>query len=361
MRHKPAFATTAPVAVIGTIALSLTAAPAHAGATTERDAPGSMIPSLTARDAAAARTAAVLAAAQEYAAARKRATHTVVRGDTISGIAARHGLRTADVLAWNDLGWKSIIHPGDVIRLSASSTAATAQRTSKTSAAPTSSGSASSSGTRTHTVVRGDTLWTIAQRSGISLARLLRANDLTSASIIYPGEKLRIPGAGTSASADTATSSSKKSRSDGGKKAAASSATVSLDAEQIRGVKTIIAIGRDLGVPKKGIAIALATAMVESWIRNVDYGTHDSLGLFQQRPSMGWGTAEQVQDPHHATRAFFGGDSDPNGTATRGLLDIDGWRDMEFGAAAQAVQVSAFPHRYGQWEEQAYAWIEAYG
>ncbi len=120
----------------------------------------------------------------------------------------------------------------------------------------------------------------------------------------------------------------------------------------------IIRIGRELGVPDRGIAIALATAMVESSMRNLDHGDRDSLGLFQQRPSQGWGTAAQITDADRSIRVFYGGRHDPNGGTTRGLLDIPGWQRMSFTGAAQAVQVSAFPHRYGQWERQANRWLD---
>lgn len=87
----------------------------------------------------------------------------------------------------------------------------------------------------------------------------------------------------------------------------------------------------------------------------------DSLGIFQQRPSTGWGTPEQIMDADRSTRVFYGGPSDPNGTVTRGLLDIPGWESLSFTAAAQAVQISAYPDKYGQWETQAYAWLALYG
>lgn len=123
----------------------------------------------------------------------------------------------------------------------------------------------------------------------------------------------------------------------------------------------IIRIGRDLGVSERGIAIALATSMVESWLRNLDWGDRDSLGLFQQRPSTGWGTPDQIMDRDRSIRVFFGGPSDPNGQITRGLLDVPGWESMPFSDAAQSVQISAFPERYGQWEAAAYEWIALYG
>ena len=137
--------------------------------------------------------------------------------------------------------------------------------------------------------------------------------------------------------------------------------TVTLDDEQIGNVRTIIAVGRELGVSDRGIAVALGTAMVESWLRNLDWGDRDSLGLFQQRPSTGWGSADEVRDPVRATKAFFGGPSDPNGSRTRGLLDIPGWESMSFAGAAQAVQISAFPDRYATWEAPAFGWLATYG
>jgi hypothetical protein len=69
---------------------------------------------------------------------------------------------------------------------------------------------------------------------------------------------------------------------------------------------------------------------------------HDSLGLFQQRPSSGWGTPQQIMDPQYATTAFL-----------NGLKQVNGWQDMPLSAAAQAVQVSAYPDAYAQWEAQA--------
>ena len=80
-----------------------------------------------------------------------------------------------------------------------------------------------------------------------------------------------------------------------------------LDAEQIENARIIIEVGRSRGVSERGIAIALATGMVESWLRNLDWGDRDSLGLFQQRPSTGWGTEDEVRDPYRAAAAFFGG------------------------------------------------------
>ena len=126
-------------------------------------------------------------------------------------------------------------------------------------------------------------------------------------------------------------------------------------------MQLIIGIGRELGVPERGIAIALGAAMQESSLRNVGIGDRDSLGLFQQRPSAGWGTEAEVQDAARATRVFYGGRSDPNGTITRGLLDIPGWQNLTFTQAAQAVQISAYPDAYARWENAANTWLATYG
>lgn len=95
---------------------------------------------------------------------------------------------------------------------------------------------------------------------------------------------------------------------------------------------------------KKAAEIGLITALVESQMKNVKYGDRDSLGVFQQR--RGWGTAAQRMNVQWATKAFYTGGS--NGYSEPGLLDIKNWEDMASGDAAQAVQVSGFPDRYGE-------------
>jgi murein DD-endopeptidase MepM/ murein hydrolase activator NlpD len=134
-----------------------------------------------------------------------------------------------------------------------------------------------------------------------------------------------------------------------------------LDEEQGRNAGVIVATGRNAGVSSFGLTVALAAAYQESTLRNLPHGDRDSLGLFQQRPSTGWGTVEQVQDPVYAARAFFGGPTGPNSTGAasepRGLLDIDGWQTMALTEAADAVQRSAFPNAYAQWEDDARAWL----
>ncbi|MDQ3112559.1 MAG: hypothetical protein M3Q84_00455 [Actinomycetota bacterium] len=118
--------------------------------------------------------------------------------------------------------------------------------------------------------------------------------------------------------------------------------TVSLDLEQSRYAALIGAVATARGLPARAITIALATAYQESDLRNVDYGDRDSLGLFQQRPSQGWGTAAEVQDPTYATNAFYDA-----------LVQITDYRELPVTEAAQAVQRSAFPGAYADHEADA--------
>lgn len=263
--------------------------------------------------------------------------HAVVAGDTVYGIAQKYGTTVDAVLAANGLTRASIIYPGQSLAVSGAAAPVAAP------SAPVAATAAPATG-QTHTVVAGDTLFGIAQKYGTTTQTLFAANGLSAASIIYPGQTIAVA---TSAPAPAAT--------------AGTPSTATLDAEQAANAALIISIGRQLGISDRGIATALATSMVESWLRNLDWGDRDSLGLFQQRPSTGWGTAEQIRDADRSIRVFYGGPSDPNGSATRGLLDVAGWESLTFGAAAQAVQISAFPDRYGQWEAQAYQWLALHG
>ena len=79
-------------------------------------------------------------------------------------------------------------------------------------------------------------------------------------------------------------------------------------------------------------------------------GDHDSLGLFQMRPQSGWGTVAELMDPIYQAQAFFGGPTGPNHPSPRGLLDIPGWEQMDPAEAAQAVEVSAYPDRYRDYD-----------
>lgn len=126
--------------------------------------------------------------------------------------------------------------------------------------------------------------------------------------------------------------------------------TMTLRGQQITNAQIIIDEGRKAGIPTYGWIIALATALQESGLRNLHRGDRDSQGLFQGRPSQGWGTIAQNRDPHLATRAFYGIAAH---THNPGLTDIDGWEAMPVTRAAQAVQRSGFPDAYAKWEPAA--------
>jgi murein DD-endopeptidase MepM/ murein hydrolase activator NlpD len=112
---------------------------------------------------------------------------------------------------------------------------------------------------------------------------------------------------------------------------------------QIRNAAIILNVGSDMRVPFRGWVIAIATAMQESSLSNLPHlganNDHDSVGLFQQRPSQGWGSVQQLRDPKYASRKFY-----------EKLLAIDGWQQMALTDAAQRVQVSAYPDAYAKHE-----------
>jgi hypothetical protein len=117
---------------------------------------------------------------------------------------------------------------------------------------------------------------------------------------------------------------------------------VTLDVTQIANAATIGAVGLRRGMPPQAIVVALATAFQESKLENLDSGDRDSIGLFQQRPSQGWGTPEQLADPRYAANAFY-----------TSLLKVKGWQHLRVTDAAQAVQHSAHPEAYQKWEAKA--------
>nr|WP_010202321.1 LysM peptidoglycan-binding domain-containing protein [Salinibacterium sp. PAMC 21357] len=319
--------------------------------------------------------------------------YTIVAGDTVSGIANKFGVSTISVMSANGLGWSSIIYPGQTIvipgNLSAPSEdtqeydfasddiagetpdAGTAESTndaettapapveaeiapvdiapvevapapvvsapvvSAPAPAPVPAPVAGSS----YLVVSGDTISGIAKRLGVTTQALLTANGLSQSSVIYIGDKLTVPSTGSTP--------------------ASSGGTVTyLTAEMRTNALTIIQVGRELGVSDYGITIALATAMQESSLRNLTWGDRDSVGLFQQRPSSGWGTVAQLTTPAHAARLFYGGPSNPNKGITHGLLEISGWSNMTLTQAAQAVQISGHPDAYAKWETSARSWLQ---
>jgi murein DD-endopeptidase MepM/ murein hydrolase activator NlpD len=119
-----------------------------------------------------------------------------------------------------------------------------------------------------------------------------------------------------------------------------------LGAEQMHNAAIIIQVGQQMHVPPRGWIIAIATALQESYLRNLPNlgarNDHDSVGLFQQRPSQGWGTVAQIMDPAYASRKFY-----------EKLLTVSGWQTMALTDAAQAVQRSAFPNAYAKHEPLA--------
>ncbi|MGQ0625929.1 MAG: hypothetical protein ACT4PP_14940 [Sporichthyaceae bacterium] len=126
--------------------------------------------------------------------------------------------------------------------------------------------------------------------------------------------------------------------------ARAGGAKARVSPEQARFAATIAAVAARRGLPARAATIALATALQESGLRNLDYGDRDSLGLFQQRPSQGWGTPAQVMDPVYAAGVFYDA-----------LIKIDGYTKMDINDAAQQVQRSGFPQAYGKHEVRARA------
>ncbi|MCL2729141.1 MAG: NlpC/P60 family protein [Actinomycetia bacterium] len=121
-----------------------------------------------------------------------------------------------------------------------------------------------------------------------------------------------------------------------------------LPAEQIPNAQAIVITGITLKVPARGQIIALATALQESRLRNLPTGDRDSVGLFQQRPSQGWGTPTQLLDPVYASSKFYSA-----------LLQVPSWQQLTVAQAAQAVQHSALPDAYAPWEPLATALQQA--
>ncbi|HTJ72875.1 MAG TPA: hypothetical protein VL551_35385 [Actinospica sp.] len=124
--------------------------------------------------------------------------------------------------------------------------------------------------------------------------------------------------------------------------ATASNQSYTYDLEQMQNASTIAAVGVKLGVPSYGIEIAEATARQESKFYNVSGGDRDSLGLFQQRPSEGWGTAAQIMDTTYSSTAFY-----------NALLKVSDWENLPLTQAAQDVQHSAYPDAYATHEAEA--------
>ncbi|MFJ9006776.1 heavy metal transporter [Streptomyces canus] len=112
--------------------------------------------------------------------------------------------------------------------------------------------------------------------------------------------------------------------------------------EQAVNAATITAVGTGRGLPERAVAIALATALQESGLRNIQHGDRDSLGLFQQRPSQGWGTPREILDPTYAAGEFY-----------KHLVKVRGYQDLPLTVAAQRVQRSGYPEAYAKHEPDA--------
>jgi len=126
----------------------------------------------------------------------------------------------------------------------------------------------------------------------------------------------------------------------------ANQSTYEITPERMANAKAIIEAGKQMDMPPRAWVIAIATSLQESKLDNLGHlgarNDHDSLGLFQQRPSSGWGTPEQIMDPNYSAKAFY-----------KGLKNVAGYETMPLTVAAQTVQVSAFPNHYAQWEKLA--------
>lgn len=146
--------------------------------------------------------------------------------------------------------------------------------------------------------------------------------------------------------------------------------TITLNRTHLSRAATIITVGAQTpGVDQQGTLVALVAGLTESGLRQLanttahpesgnfpndgDGSDHDSLGLFQMRPSTGWGTVAELMDPAYQAAAFYGGPAGPNHGNPPGLLDIPHWQELSLGEAAQAVEVSAYPDRYQTFEPVA--------
>ncbi|MGW7477409.1 hypothetical protein ACWGH8_02380 [Nonomuraea muscovyensis] len=118
--------------------------------------------------------------------------------------------------------------------------------------------------------------------------------------------------------------------------------TDELDIEQAQISATIAAVAARRKLPERAVVIAYATALQESKLANLAYGDRDSVGVFQQRPSQGWGSVKQLMDPVYATNKFFAA-----------LVKVKNYRKVPLAEAAQAVQRSAGGYAYAPHEERA--------
>jgi LysM repeat protein len=275
-------------------------------------------------------------------------TYVVATGDSLDSVAQKFRMTLSALREYNDLAKASIIYVGQVLNLKPPVGKAKAPKPPKpASSASTLSDEISSvdpmrpTGACTihgfHTVLSGETISRIAAVYGVSTQSVLSANSLSWSSTIYVGQRLSIPGVHEIKNCPSITK---------------------MNQEMKQNAQVIYRVGKELGVSDYGIVIALAAAMQESSLVNIDYGDRDSVGLFQQRTSQGWGTIAQIMDPKYSARAFFGGPTGPNAGKIQGLLDVKNWSTMSLAKAAQAVQISAFPDAYQKWELSAWSWFD---
>jgi LysM repeat protein len=277
-------------------------------------------------------------------------SYQVQAGDTLETIATKFGLSLSSLRQFNGFSRSSIIYVGQQLNLKPTIPTPTKPAPITSNPAPVAStlsdeissidpmrptGACTTHGF--HVVSAGESVSKIAAVYGVSTQAVLSANNLSWSATIYVGQKLTIPGVHEIRNCPSLTK---------------------MSTEMQRNAAIIYRVGKNLGVSDYAIVIALATAMQESSLINIDYGDRDSVGLFQQRTSQGWGTIAQIMDPEYSARAFFGGPSGPNAGKVRGLLDIRNWSTMPLAKAAQAVQVSAFPDAYQKWELSAWSWFD---
>jgi N-acetylmuramoyl-L-alanine amidase len=244
-------------------------------------------------------------------------------GETVFDIAARNGVSAASVLALNGLGWRSQLRAGDTVLVKRTET-----HRPTTSVADE---------LHRHRVGADETVSSIAQRHGVATAAVLLANGLSRGSAVRAGQQLVIPVPNL--------------RKTG-------SGAVTLTGEMLENARTIVEVGWEVGIPDDGIIVALTAAMQDSSLHNLPFGEGDAVGLFQQRPSLGWGDADALLDPYAAAVAFFGGAGSGVVAPATGLLDVGGWEFMSIGEAAFAVQRNASPAAYGKWERAARGWLQ---
>lgn len=120
--------------------------------------------------------------------------------------------------------------------------------------------------------------------------------------------------------------------------------SVALDLDQAHYASIIVGIAVRRGLPARAASIAIATVYQETGIRNLDYGDRDSVGLFQQRPSQGWGSQDELMDPYYSTGKFYDA-----------LIKVDGWESADINDVAQQIQISGHPEAYRQHEGKARA------